>query len=187
MRQPEVAQLPESGCPAEVGAGGSALDGWPWDTAHNRRDAIVLMSCDACRPFRAGGAGLGDPAYNSHAGGVQQERRACALTVGCDAGQWFGHVELHCLKSRQALHGGRPACDIDREDARNVLLVRSAKYLRAWAALGACWVSAAGGLVTGGACGGPAPSCWPCCWRRLAVWASTGGLPRTIATLCVRL
>jgi hypothetical protein len=50
-------------------------------------------------------------------------------------GEWFGNVELHCLKSRQPLYGGRSACDINREHVRNVMLVRPAKYRAAWAVL----------------------------------------------------
>lgn len=99
--------------------------------------AIVLMSRDAYRPFHAAPAALafGDAGYNGGVGNVQRERRACALVAGCDPGVWFGQVEQHCLKSKAALYGGRSACDINREHVRNVMLVRSAKYQIAWAAL----------------------------------------------------
>lgn len=113
---------------------GSELGAWNWDNVYQRPDlqlrAIVLMSRDAWRPFRAAPAALafGDAAYNGGAAGVQQERRACALIAGCDPGQWFGHVDAHCLKSRQSLYGGRSACDINREHVRNVMLIRPAKY-----------------------------------------------------------
>jgi hypothetical protein len=112
----------------------SELSTWNWGNVYERPDlqlrAIVLMSRDAYRPFRTTPAALafGDAGYNGGAAGVQQERRACALTVGCDAGLWFKHVELHCLKSRQPLYGGRTACDINREHVRNVLMVRRQKY-----------------------------------------------------------
>jgi hypothetical protein len=117
-----------------------ALSDWSWENVYQRPNlqlrAIVLMSRDAARPFRlvANQAMLafGDAGYNGGTGGVQKERRACQLTTGCDAGQWFAHVELHCLKSRQPLYGGRNACDINREHVRNVLLVRRAKYAQAW-------------------------------------------------------
>ena len=110
------------------------LGAWSWDNVYQRPDlqlrAIVLMSRDTWRPFRSASAALafGDAAYNGGAAGVQQERRACAMTAGCDAGQWFGHVAAHCLKSRQPLYGGRSACDINREHVRNVMLIRPAKY-----------------------------------------------------------
>jgi len=110
------------------------LGAWNWGNVYERPDlqlrAIVLMSHDAWRPFRAAPAALefGDASYNGGVAGVQQERRACALTPGCDPGQWFGHVDAHCLKSRQPLYGGRSACDINREHVRNVMLIRPAKY-----------------------------------------------------------
>lgn len=112
-----------------------------WSTVYERPDlqlrALVLMSRDSARQFRAAPAMLefGDSGYNGGPAGVQRERRACALAARCDPGLWFGNVELHCLKSRTALYGGRSACDINREHVRNVLEVRPAKYSAAWAAL----------------------------------------------------
>ena len=106
-----------------------------WDSIYQRPDlqlrALVLMSRDAARPFRASAAWLhfGDAGYNGGVAGVQKERRACKLSAGCDPAQWFGHVERHCLKSRQPLYGGRSACDINREHVHNVFLVRRAKYV----------------------------------------------------------
>jgi len=106
-----------------------------WDSIYQRPDlqlrALVLMSRDAARPFRASAAWLhfGDAGYNGGVAGVQKERRACKLSAGCDPAQWFGHVERHCLKSRQPLYGGRSACDINRQHVHNVFLVRRAKYV----------------------------------------------------------
>ncbi len=120
---------------------GVELGALAWSTVYQRPDlqlrALVLMSRDSARQFRAAPAMLefGDAGYNGGPAGVQRERRACALAKGCDPGQWFGHVELHCLKSREPLYGGRSACDISREHVRNVFLVRPAKYVTAWAAL----------------------------------------------------
>lgn len=108
-----------------------------WDSIYQRPDlqlrALVLMSRDAARPFRASAAWLhfGDAGYNGGVAGVQKERRACKLSAGCDPAQWFGHVERHCLKSRQPLYGGRSACDINREHVHNVFLVRRVKYVGA--------------------------------------------------------
>ena len=113
---------------------GDELAGLSWATIYQRPElqlrAIVLMSRDAAARFRAAPAmiAFGDAAYNGGAVGVQKERRACALKRGCDSGQWFGHVELVCLKSRRPIYAGRSACDINREHVRNVLLVRSEKY-----------------------------------------------------------
>lgn len=120
---------------------GGAMGELSWANVYTRPElqlrGIVLMSRDAARPFRAAPAILefGDAGYNGGVGGVQKERRACALTKDCDAGQWFGHVERHCLKSRQPLYGGRDACDINREHVHNVFKVRAAKYRAAWGML----------------------------------------------------
>lgn len=115
------------------------LGDWSWTNVYARPElqlrAIVLMSRDGAAPFRAAPEMLafGDAGYSGGVGGVQRERRACALTTGCDPGRWFGHVELHCLKSRAALYSGRSACDINREHVRNVLTVRRKKYERFFA------------------------------------------------------
>jgi hypothetical protein len=110
------------------------LFGLSWDTVYKRPDlqlrALVLMSKDMAAPFRKTQDQLafGDAAYNGGLAGVQKERRACKLTKGCDPNQWFGHVELHCLKSKAALYGDRSACEINREHVQNVLLIRRSKY-----------------------------------------------------------
>lgn len=120
---------------------GAELGDWSWDNVYIRPDlqlrAIVLMSRDAARPFRAASAVLafGDSAYNGGAGDVQRARRACQLTPGCDPGQWFGHVDQHCMKSRQPIYRGRSACEINLEHVRNVLQVRRSKYVEPWGRL----------------------------------------------------
>lgn len=50
----------------------------------------------------------------------------------CDADQWFGHVELHSVKSREKWQGyGQSAYDINREHVRNTVPLHSRrmKYL----------------------------------------------------------
>ena len=105
-----------------------------WQNIYTRPDlqlrAMVLLAKEATKPFLQTSAMLefGDAAYNGGVGGVQKERRACQLTQGCNASEWFDQVEKHCLKSHQPLYGGRSACDINREHVRGVLLVRPGKY-----------------------------------------------------------
>lgn len=117
------------------------LSGLSWGSVYQRPDlqlrALVLMSRDSARSFRASPAWLhfGDAGYNGGVAGVQKERRACKLSSGCDPAQWFGHVERHCLKSRQPLYGSRSACDINREHVAAVFKIRRAKYVDAMAAL----------------------------------------------------
>ncbi len=106
-----------------------------WSNIYSRPDlqlrAVVILSRDLALPFRFSPAQLafGDAAYNGGIADVQMERRACQIAEECDASQWFNHVELHCLKSRQPIYAGRSACDINREHVRNVLLVRKQKYV----------------------------------------------------------
>lgn len=114
------------------------LQGWSWANVYQRPDlqlrAIVLMSRgnyqDIHRLVKDPQAALAfaDAAYNGGMGGVQSDRRACALKRGCDPQQWFSNVEATCTKSQTAIYGKRSACDINREHVRNVMLVRSAKY-----------------------------------------------------------
>lgn len=111
---------------------------WNWQNVYQRPDlqlrALVLMSRDnfkaISRLVREPQAALAfaDAAYNGGMGGVQYERRACGMKAGCDPQRWFGHVEKTCLKSREAMYGGRSACDINRHHVIDVLLVRPVKY-----------------------------------------------------------
>lgn len=116
---------------------GAELSGLSWDSVYRRPDlqlrAVVLKSRDTSLQFRNSRDWLefGDAAYNGGVAGLQMERRACKLAAGCDPDRWFGHVERHCLKSRQPLYAGRSACDINREHPRNVFKVRRAKYVQA--------------------------------------------------------
>lgn len=114
-----------------------ALEMWSWDNVYQRAElqlrAVVLMSRDNYQGLRMvrdpwQRLAMADAAYNGGLGGLQSERRACALVPGCDPQQWWGHVETRCLKSRAALYGGRSACDINRHHVHDVLRVRSEKY-----------------------------------------------------------
>lgn len=115
-----------------------ALADWSWENVYDRPDlanrALILKSRDNFQFFKRLGIEdgpalqFGDAGYNGGLGGVQNERRACSLVSGCDPKQWFGHVELRCLKSRAALYGGRSACDINRHHVADVVRVRAGKY-----------------------------------------------------------
>ena len=115
-----------------------SLSDLSWATIYQRPDlqlrTIVLMMRElhAAMPPTPGRMAFSDAAYNGGAGGLQADRRACNLRSGCDAGQWFGHVEHTCTKSRAALYGQRSACDINRHHVHDVLITRSGKYARAW-------------------------------------------------------
>ena len=129
---------------AEIRDTHPALNGWSWSNVYQRPDyqlrAVVLKSHDNYKALRMVAdpmerLNFADAGYNGGMGGVQNERRACGLSAGCDPQRWFNHVERHCLKSRTALYGQRSACDINRHHVRDVVLTRSAKYKR-WLAQG---------------------------------------------------
>lgn len=109
-----------------------------WDTVYQRPDlqvrVIVLMTRSTYNrltplvPQHGPRLAMADAAYNGGLGGLMNERRACAARPGCDAGQWFGHVEHTCLKSKAPLYGTRSACDINRHHVHDVLITRMPKY-----------------------------------------------------------
>lgn len=123
---------------SEIRAGHSDLAEWSWSNVYVRPDlqlrAMVLKSKDnftalAAVKDRMERLNFADAAYNGGIGGVQNERRACGLSTGCDPQQWFGHVERYCLKSKTVIYGQRSACDINRHHVRDVILTRSLKYI----------------------------------------------------------
>lgn len=117
------------------------LRDWTWENVYSRPElqfkALVLLTKENFNRFRDVPGlpryALADAGYNGGPTNVSFERRACKATPGCDPSIWFGHVELHCLKSKAALYGNRSACDINRTHVQNVMLVRSAKYRQAMA------------------------------------------------------
>lgn len=97
-----------------------------WATIYQRPDlqlrAMVLKSRDDWRAIGpAARVEFVDLAYNAGRGRVNQDRRACAMTNGCDPAQWAGHVERTCTASRAPIYGTRSACDISRQHVADVL------------------------------------------------------------------
>lgn len=119
---------------AEMRQAHPALRELDWATIYQRPDlqlrAVVLKSRgDWMRmPNAHDRLAFTDLAYNAGRGRVDRDRRACQLKAGCDPGQWFGHVELTCTASRQALYGNRNACDISRHHVADVLTKKAPKY-----------------------------------------------------------
>lgn len=111
---------------AEMRQAHPALRELDWASIYQRPDlqlrALVLKSRDDWR-------WLGQPtalefvdlAYNAGRGRVTQDRRACAMTAGCDPARWAGHVERTCTASRAPIYGTRSACDISRHHVADVL------------------------------------------------------------------
>ena len=114
-----------------------ALSGLSWSNIYSRPDlqmrALLLMSRDNWQALRLVAdpmqrLAMTDLAYNAGPGRVQQDRRACQLTSGCDPQRWWGHVERTCTASKAAIYGQRSACDISRHHVADVLLARAPKY-----------------------------------------------------------
>lgn len=71
-----------------------------------------------------------DAAYNGGFGGLQQDRKLCGLTAGCEPSKWWGQVENTSNKSRAKWQGyGKSAFDINREHVRMAVQVRRPKYV----------------------------------------------------------
>lgn len=114
------------------------LINWSWDNVYTRMDyhllAMVLLTRDSWTVFRH----TDDPmpfittAHNRGQGGISKEIQACKLKAGCNPKLWWGNVETTCTASRKPLYGGRSACDISREHARSINLVRAPKYKQFW-------------------------------------------------------
>ena len=117
-----------------------ALQELTWDTVYLRADlgvrAILVKLRDCHRRFERLGVdddmtrlAFCDAAYNGGLGGLQQDRKLCALSAGCDPGQWFGHVERHSNKSRAAWQGyGASAYDINRAHVRGTVLLEPRRW-----------------------------------------------------------
>lgn len=104
----------------------AALQELSWDTIYLRADLgvrAVLVKLRDCHnrferlkvPGEMARLAFCDAAYNGGLAGVQQDRKLCALTKGCNPDLWFGHVEHHSGKSRAKWQGyGASAFDINR-------------------------------------------------------------------------
>jgi hypothetical protein len=109
-----------------------------WDTVYQRPDlqmrVMVLMTrqnwnrIGTLTELPALRLQLTDLAYNAGLGRALNDRRACALTAGCNVNVWAGHIERTCTASRQPIYGTRSACDISRHHVADVVGTRMNKY-----------------------------------------------------------
>lgn len=70
--------------------------------------------------------------YNGGEGGLIADVRYCAALPDCNHRIWFNNVETHSLKSRTTVggvYGQQSFFSINRTYVRNILLVRSTKYI----------------------------------------------------------
>lgn len=116
---------------AEMRTAHPALAELDWATIYHRPDlqlrAVVLKSQSDWRWLGQPPLEFVDLAYNAGRGRVTQDRRACAMTAGCDPARWAGNVERTCTASRAPIYGTRSACDISRHHVADVF-ARAANY-----------------------------------------------------------
>ena len=120
-----------------VKANPQALAGLSWANCYDpalQLRALVLKDLQGYRLVLAA-ASPGDrlamtfAAYNGGGGGLASDRRACAGTLGCDPGRWFGNVELTSLKAKATVPGyGQSFFAINRAYVRNIMIVRRVRY-----------------------------------------------------------
>lgn len=113
------------------------LYGWGWETRYNalwQLKGLILMDRGIYNRVRGAGSDTDRlsftlSAYNGGEGGVNQDRRLCANTAGCDPARWKGNVERTSLKARAPHPGyGKSFFQINREYVTNILDVRRQKY-----------------------------------------------------------
>lgn len=122
---------------SELRAAHKSLRGWTYERRFDpvfQLTAIVEMMHGIWRRVPGSATdndhwGFSLSGYNGGEGHVRRDRLLCGNTDGCDPSRWFGNVEIHSVKSREPWNGyGRSPYQINREHARNVVYLRSAKY-----------------------------------------------------------
>jgi hypothetical protein len=128
---------------AELRAAHRSLRGWTFERrfdASYQLTAVVEMTHGIWRRVPGAGSDIDRWAftlsgYNGGEGHVRRDRLLCGNVAGCDPDRWFGHVEAHSVKSREAWQGyGRSPYQINREHVRAVIKVRAPKYAAYWEA-----------------------------------------------------
>ena len=113
-----------------------------WNNIIDRPDlqirAIILLYKDnykhpaISRVPRIQRLAMADSAYNGGMRDVIKSRTVCGMTYNCDPNNWFNNVENNNVKSTRKLYGNRSARDINNHHVRDVILVRSTKYIYAF-------------------------------------------------------
>jgi len=126
---------------AELRAQHAALKHWKWEQRYDPRlqlTALVLMDRTGYQRFAPLAATPTDAwsftlaGYNGGDGAVQKDRLLCQKRPDCDPRRWFGHVELHSVKSRVKWRGyGQSTYDINRGYVRRVI-DRAPAYANFW-------------------------------------------------------
>ncbi len=110
-----------------------------WDTYKDRPDlqirTMIFMVRDDYRKIQGARdedqrLKMADSSYNGGRGSMENARKACRLTKGCDASVWDNNAEKYCTKSRLAMagSGGRSPCDLHIGHVRDVFDTRMPKF-----------------------------------------------------------
>jgi hypothetical protein len=99
---------------AETAKLDASLAGWSWRDPYNEQyqlRAVVIKlraNARACAPLMASASealACAAAQYNGGAGSVATRIRSCRLRAGCDARQWFGHLENQVAQSTARVAG----------------------------------------------------------------------------------
>ncbi len=75
---------------------------------------------------------MSDSAYNGGMRDVIKSRTVCGMSSNCNPNVWFNNVENYNVKSKRKLYGNRSARDINNHHVRDVILIRTVKYIHAF-------------------------------------------------------
>lgn len=112
-----------------------------WDTMRESADQQVMLMLLLLRDDYTNLYVVKDPierlkfADSSYNGGRRDAlaaRKVCGLTKDCNPDVWFGNVEKHCVKSKQALYAGRSPCDINTHHVKDVFQTRMPKFQKSF-------------------------------------------------------
>jgi len=115
-----------------------SLADWKWEERFDARKQLrtmVLMNRNLYRSIKNTHSeycriAMMFSAYNGGLGGLRQDRKLCAAQDDCDPGKWFGHVEKYSFRAKTKVQGyGKSFFEINREYVRNILCLRSEKYM----------------------------------------------------------
>lgn len=115
------------------------LKGFSWSNWKDPRlqvRGVILKDRDTCNRItntktQADLVAMCMSAYNGGFTGLSNDRLSCRAKAGCDAGVWFGNVELTSIKAKTVIpgYGGQSPFSINRTYVQNVMNVRRGRYV----------------------------------------------------------
>jgi hypothetical protein len=100
-----------------------SLKGWTWADCYNAqyqlRGLVLKMksnnrNCSSVMDDQRNIKACNAASYNGGFGSVTKRIRLCRMTLGCEPGEWFGHLENQCAQSNVKVAGyGESFCMIN--------------------------------------------------------------------------